>query len=315
MIANQVIDLDLIPGGINPVIHVNQFDNQTDAVTFNLYKNDAVFTIPQNAGVNVDGTKPDGHGFTYSCSINPGRTSVDMNITTQMTAVEGDVLCELRIQTSNEIVGTRNFILRVERAGLADDSVISDSDLPIIEQAGEIAANLASVIQTATDAATVAQSASSVAITAAGQAETSATQAESARTNVQTIYNSIETAKTNANTAAAAANAAADNLDNLSATATTLEAGASATATYNPATQIFTFGIPRGERGNSGVTTPMSGLIGFYVDENSYLHVVSNDNDGATTAEELAAQWSINEAGQLVYHIVIEDEEEGNGGT
>lgn len=314
MIANQQIDLDLIPGGINPIVNVNQFDKQSNAVTFFLYKGDSEFTIPNNASVDVNGTKPDGHGFTYACSVASNRKSVDMNVTTQMTAVYGDTLCELRIKTSTEIIGTRNFILRVEKAGLADDSVISDSDLPVIAHAAEVAAELDAYIQTATDAADSAQNAVSQVSAYNTQAQNAATSAQAANANVQTIYNSIETAKTNANTAANNANAAASVINNLTATATTLAPGSQATASYNNG--VLTLGIPQGVRGNSGVTAPMSGLIGFYVDENSYLHVVANDNDGSTTAEELAAQWSVNESGQLVYHIVIDDEEEEqNGGN
>lgn len=309
MIA-QVTDLNLIPGGVLPVVNVSQYDEQNGSLIFNLYNGDVPYTIPANTSGLINGQKPDKNVFSYPVAALSG-SAITCNCTKQMTAVAGDVLTELRLRRGDEIIGTCNFILRVERAPLQDDSVISETMIPLIEQAIDIASNLAEYIQQTLDAASSASSSASQAASSASSAAQSETAAAGYNANVLALYNSIDAAKTAANNAAAAANDAAEDLENISATATTLAEGASATATYNPETQVFNFGIPKGDRGDSGVTTPMSGLIGFYVDGNSYLHVVTNDNDGSTTAEEIAAQWSVNEAGQLVHHIVIDDGTEG----
>lgn len=259
MLVNQVIDLDMIPGGIMPIVNVNQFDKQSNAVTFNLYKDGAVYTVPSGAGVSVDGTKPDGKGFTYACVLAGDRKSANMALTQQMTAVAGDVICELRIATTSEMVGSRNFILRVERAGLADDTVVSDSDLPVIAHAAEIASELDSYIQTATDAATDASNYANAASASATNAANSAAGVSSIYSDVNTIYNSLATAKTNANNAATAANTIATTLQEK------LDNGDFVGAQG-----------PKGDTGDSGVMTLLSGMFTMYVDEDGNLYAVGH---------------------------------------
>lgn len=256
--TTQRIKLNMIPGGVLPVVHVSQYDNQTNALIFELYNGDEVFTVPGGAAVLLNGTKPDLTGFSYSAASISGN-AVTCNVMTQMTALAGDVVCELRVRTDTQIIGSINFILRVEPTALGDDTIISETEIPLIEQAIEIAANLADYIQTAIDAA---ESASEDAAAAAD----SATQAALDAANVNAQYSSLETLKQDTSAAAERAEDAADALDNLSATATTLAPGSSATAVYNPATQVFTFGIPRGATGASGVTTPLSGFFTMWVD-------------------------------------------------
>lgn len=260
--TTQRIKLNLIPGGVMPVIYASQYDNQTDALIFELYNGTLPFPVPQGAAVLINGTKPpienEVTGFSYSAASITGNTVI-CNVTTQMTAAPGDVLCELRIRTESQIIGSINFILRVERSALNDDTVLSETEIPLIEQAIEIAANLADYIQTAVDSAEIASAAAETATEAANNASIY-------NTNVEGIYDDLTDATAAANAAAQAAEDAADALDNISATANTLSPGASATAVYNPTTQVFTFGIPTGATGASGVTTPLSGFFTMWVD-------------------------------------------------
>ena len=261
--TTQTINLNMIPGGVLPVVYASQYDNQVDALVFNLYDGGSVFEIPVGASVLINGTKPpiDGGtptGFSYSAASFSGNRVV-CNVTQQMTAVIGDITCELRVRTTAEIIGSVNFILRVEPSALNDDTVLSETEIPLIEQAIEIAADLAGYIETATDAA-------STATAAAESAEDSAASAAIDAANVAAQYDSLEELKSDTAAAAEAAQDAADALANLSATATTLSPGSSATASYNSGTQIFTFGIPTGATGASGVTTPLSGFFTMWVD-------------------------------------------------
>jgi hypothetical protein len=57
-----------------------------------------------------------------------------------MTVFAGEVECELTIRYGNNRISTINFILDVERAALQDDVVISETDLPILQQIPEYAA-------------------------------------------------------------------------------------------------------------------------------------------------------------------------------
>lgn len=256
----------MIPGGVLPIVNASQFDAQTNAVIFTLYQGDALFSLPSGSGVLVNGKKPDSTGFSYSASYASGNT-VRINVTKQMTAVAGDVVCELRISNGSQEVGTCNFILRVERSPL-DDAVISETVLPLIEQAAEIAATIGEYAETIAQEAQSATSAASAATTAAGRAATAAA-------NVEAQYDALEELKTDAAAAAEAAEDAAEALDNISATANTLSPGSSATATYNPSTQVFTFGIPTGATGASGVTTPLTGFFTMWVDSNGDLYAAS----------------------------------------
>lgn len=274
----QAINLDVIPAGVRPVIHVSQFDNQVQALRFTLYKDNQPFTIPSGAAVLINGYKPDNTAFSYAATATSGQTAT-FSVTQQMTAVPGDVECELRVRTASEIIGTLNFILRVEKAPLTDDSVLSETEIPLIEQAVDIAANLAEYIQQTLDAAEAASASAQAAATSATDAATEAASAEVNAQNIYNMYDSINAAKTAANSAAQNANNAASLLTGITAQANTLAAGSSATVTYDATNKRFTFGIPKGEKGDEGgVSAPISGFFTMYVDDDGYLWAVSQDD-------------------------------------
>lgn len=136
----QTINLNMVPGAVYPVIHVNQYDNDSGALIFKLF-NGSAFSIPSGSSVVINGTKPDGYGFSYSASYSGNTVTAD--VTQQMTAVAGEVKCELRITNGNNIIGTQNFTLMVEPAALDENTVISDSDIPAIAAAADYAAEAA----------------------------------------------------------------------------------------------------------------------------------------------------------------------------
>lgn len=274
----QINDLNVVPAGVRPVIHVSQYDNHVQALRFNLYKENAVFTIPSGAAVLINGYKPDNTAFSYAATATSGNTAT-FSVTQQMTAVAGDVECELRVRTASEIIGTLNFILRVEKAPLTDDSVLSETEIPLIEQAIDIAANLAEYIQQTLDARDDAQEAAANAAASATDAATDAASAASDAASVQNLYDSIETAKQGANAAAQAANTAAASLSGMTATANTLQPGVPATATYDATSKRFTFGIPQGANGASGIQTQISGLFAMSVDADGNLYAHCNSNE------------------------------------
>ena len=274
----QAINLDVIPAGVRPVIHVSQFDNQVQALRFTLYKDNQPFTIPSGAAVLINGYKPDNTAFSYAATATSGQTAT-FSVTQQMTAVPGDVECELRVRTASEIIGTLNFILRVEKAPLTDDSVLSETEIPLIEQAIDIAANLAEYIRQTLDAAEAASASAQAAATSATDAATEAASAEVNAQNIYNMYDSINAAKTAANSAAQNANNAASLLTGITAQANTLAAGSSATVTYDATNKRFTFGIPKGDKGDEGgVSAPISGFFTMYVDDDGYLWAVSQDD-------------------------------------
>lgn len=149
----QTIDLCMIPGSTNPVIHVNQYDAYPGGLIFNLYEESA-FEIPAGAAVTINGTKPDKHGFSYTASYSGNVVTAALE--QQMTAVAGNVECELRVSLGSEIIGTQNFTLCVEEAALNNETIISDSDMPAIANAQRYASEAAA---SAAEAASTLESA------------------------------------------------------------------------------------------------------------------------------------------------------------
>jgi hypothetical protein len=136
MIAYE-LDLNLRPGGVLPRLNVSQYD-KGQTVTCVLWDGNTAFVSPIGSAAYVVGTKPDGTGFEYACEYENGQPV--FTITEQMSAIAGEVTCELRIITTDEQQGTINFVLDVEKSALSSDAPISETDLPIIQQLPEIVA-------------------------------------------------------------------------------------------------------------------------------------------------------------------------------
>ncbi len=133
--TTQTLPLNLIPKGVCPRLYVSQYD-KGQTWYFDLYAGTEAYTIPSGASVNIQGTKPDKTGFQYACVFSGNR--VEATEQQQMTIIAGEVPAELRIEKNDEIIATLNFIIAVEKAALADDTVISETDLPLIEEAIEV---------------------------------------------------------------------------------------------------------------------------------------------------------------------------------
>lgn len=254
----QDVNLNVVPVGVRPVIHCSQYDNNLQAIRFALYKNNTAFAIPSGAAVLINGYKPDNTGFSYAATAISGNT-VTFTVTQQMTAIAGDVLCELRVRTESQIIGTLNFVLRVEPAPLTDDTIISETDIPLIEQAVDIAANLAEYIQVTYDNAAAAKASAESSASSATSAATSAASAASDAASVQELYDSIDDAKTAANAAAANANAVAADVQ------AKLDSG----AFIGPQGPQG----PQGPAGDGGIITEIAGFFTMWVNDAGDLYV------------------------------------------
>ena len=152
----QTHDLNLIPGSVPPVVHVTQYDKTARTLVFNLWDGETSFSVPSGAAVTIRGTKPDGNGFEYTATASG--SAVSMNIQQQMATCAGSVRCEVRIASGTQILGTADFILEVKPSALNENTVISETDLPIFEQLVSDAQEAASDAQTAADTASTAAS-------------------------------------------------------------------------------------------------------------------------------------------------------------
>ena len=131
---SYALDLNLIPGGVLPRIDLSQYDHG-QSVECDLYKGPVPYTIPSGSVAYVEGTKPDKTGFQYEATI--ASNKVTFEVTNQMTACGGEVVTELVLTHSGDRIATINFILNVEPAALANDTIISETDLPIVQQIPE----------------------------------------------------------------------------------------------------------------------------------------------------------------------------------
>jgi len=133
------LDLDITSGGVPQIVKLSQYDKTIPEIQAVLWNGPSGYTIPTGATVWVAGTKPDKTGFEYQCTYSGSTVTID--ITEQMTAVAGRVPVEVIVETATGRKGSANFFLDVEPTALADDTIISDTDIPIIQQIPEILAD------------------------------------------------------------------------------------------------------------------------------------------------------------------------------
>lgn len=107
--------------------YVSQFDTIW-AFQFELYLNNGPWTIPSGAEVSFNGKKPDGNIFSFPCAVSGNVATVNCDI--QMTACDGDVVCELSIDDAGNILGSPNFTMNVEKAPKAPTDISSESTIP-----------------------------------------------------------------------------------------------------------------------------------------------------------------------------------------
>lgn len=133
----QKYNLNMIPDKVPVMVRVSQYDQYSRTIIFSLYDGAIEYEIPSGSTISVRGTKPDHTGFEYPCTFEGNEVS--FNIEPQQTVLSGLVPSEIRITSNNEIVGSCNFIINVEPTPLDESTVISDTELPLIEEASQAA--------------------------------------------------------------------------------------------------------------------------------------------------------------------------------
>lgn len=264
--TSQTFNLDLIPQGVPPIVHVSQYD-KGQTWNIHLFENGVVFPVPSGTSAAVQGTKPDNTGFQYPAVISVGDNVVTFTVEQQMTVLGGQFECELVLVNGENQVATINFILDVEPTTLDDDTVISETQLPLIEQAAELGAvinNYATQIHAdAETASTAATAATSAAESTAADAATAAQAADDAQASQTAAASSASNAATSETNAAASASAAASSESN-AATSETNAAESAAEAARLAATDMT--GATASTAGAHGlVPAPAAG------DENKFL--------------------------------------------
>ena len=211
----QTCKINMVPGGMPPIIHVSQYDAGSRVLTFELYSGAILWTAPSGATVTIDGTKSDQKAFSVAATVSG--STVTATLTQQMAAAAGRAECQLTVTKGENVLGSANFILDVERAALSEDADISATDISSVETAK-------------TQAISAMQQAQAAAETAQGEAATATKKAQAAADSASAAASSKTAAATSATNAASSASAAAASAETAQTAAETAQ-GEAATAT------------------------------------------------------------------------------------
>lgn len=145
----QRFNLNLIPNQSPVIVHVNQYDTGTGRLIATLYEGNEPYS-PNGTAV-IQGTKPDGHGFQYTATLDGNVVTADL--TEQMAPVAGDVRTQIVVTEPSGVTGTFVFIMRVQPSALPSDADMSESDYQYIEEAIREAQEAVQTAQEATETA------------------------------------------------------------------------------------------------------------------------------------------------------------------
>ena len=141
-------NIDIVSGGIQPIIHLNQYDSDF-SIVFTLYASTGTFTLESGTTAEIRGTKRDGNGYSANCTIDITNKKVTVTGNVQMTACAGRNVYELTLIKNSKELNTINFILDVEQAAL-DANTITDQS--VLKELNAIIAGAAEATQAAEDA-------------------------------------------------------------------------------------------------------------------------------------------------------------------
>lgn len=127
----QIENLQYAPIGVNPVIHVSQYDVGRQ-FKLRIYDGSEAYSMPSGVTARIDGIKPDNHGFSYSDAVSVSGNVVTVTTKQQMTILSGTVICEIRFMNGEDTVGTLNFKLEVEKNPINEGTDISETEIPVI---------------------------------------------------------------------------------------------------------------------------------------------------------------------------------------
>lgn len=180
--------LDTMPGSIPVVIKMNQYDSDFTLV-FNMYSTGGLITFDGDVTASIRGTKTDGHGYSASATIESNVVTVLGDV--QMTTSPGDNVFEIVLTKDNKELSSANFIVRVERAALDKDTIVSQSKIRelvnVIDKTDDLLAAASRVESTLTDMQAIKA------------------QIETLKSDIQTIYDNTTSAASTAATDAASA--------------------------------------------------------------------------------------------------------------
>ena len=126
----EQIRLDIIPKGLMPVCHSSQYDKGR-VIRLNLVDGLQGYTLTDET-VTLNVRKPDNNIVTAGVNVISGASYVDIVTTEQMTACEGENLCEIVITKGDVKIASLNFKMKVEVDPLKD-GIESETEIHNLE--------------------------------------------------------------------------------------------------------------------------------------------------------------------------------------
>lgn len=255
--------------GIPPLVNLKQFDKTADAngkqLQFALYDGATVYSIPSGSSLTIRGTKPDLTGYEYPCTFSGN--AVFVNVQPQMTVCAGRHDAEIRVTKDNNIIGTFSFVMNVEASALGSNTPVSETDLPLIEQAAEAYNKVQGKVEEASASASAAKA----------SADKASTSEKNAATSEKNAKASADASKASADASAKSANVAATSATNASGSATAASgsanaAASSATASANSASASADSAKKAEDAYKQASAIAGVGEFAYYVADDGMLH-------------------------------------------
>ncbi|MBE6005585.1 MAG: hypothetical protein E7238_00170 [Sarcina sp.] len=233
-------NLDMVPGGKQPVVRINQYDSDF-RLAFSLFARKGEFNLESGTEASIRGTKPDKNVYTAACDIDIESKIVTVTGDVQITAVAGESTFEIVLTKDGEELSSANFPIIVEKAAANKDTIQSDSVVrelvAVLDKSGEIIAagaqydeykaEIESAMEEAGSIKRAAETAEDNAKSYARNASNSATEAGRKATAAAEYANDADRAK---GEAAASARAAAESAEAFVVDSTLTQEGAAADA-------------------------------------------------------------------------------------
>ena len=124
----EQIKLNIIPDGIEPVVHCKQYDTGRPFRIY-LYNGKKPYFLTDEV-IEIDVRKRDTKIVTADLEVVPGNRYVDVETTEQMCAVTGRNEAEIKITKGDVVIATLSFFIDVKKStmqgGLQSESEINN---------------------------------------------------------------------------------------------------------------------------------------------------------------------------------------------
>lgn len=215
------VNVDFSSRNIPEILRLTQYDTQP-VIAVHLYYNGEQYTVPDGAAVNIRLRKHDDKPvYNPALGVSKDRHTVYIQVTDQMSVVDGDAKAVIEVISGGKIAGTAKFVAEIDKNPVQQNDIISQAEFRLLmeyvadaeaaaKSAGESAEAAAADRAAADKSAENASGSEAAAKKALEETEAAAERAESARD--EAVQLEEQTAEHEAAARESAGTAAADAL-------------------------------------------------------------------------------------------------------